>query len=1071
MTKGEAVLKRLASHLKGNVVAYIALMFSVIGGGGGYAIASTAHATKTTKKTPTAIVACASNTSGEMYLHHGTGKCVKGRHKVRWNLKGKQGKTGPAGPTGATGATGAPGATGATGPAGTPAPSIFAAVNADIAVGGGSQPFEQGMTVTRSAVGTYQVTITDPTCSRETNDLTATATARYASGEQVPPAGAAPLAYLDSNLGGDSVHRVRRLRGQRRYIHAAGLLLQLAGHMPRVGVLDRERSRWLPFASSAVAVLLATAVAVPAAHAGTYTARYVAGTGGCQLFSSANVAPGFLIGTINTISPEAQGTAAATAASGPICPTPGLTGGARGQLAIIGGYPSAAAGGSGTSITTTAPAGVTITGAQSTLSQSGPIGEDGWSTSDFYAGGGNDWTGDGDGVVSTGPISSGTWSIAMNCASGASTCAANPPGTNPVLNVSAVTFTASETQAPAISSSGTGDLFNETGGYVWNPPGDVWTIPLTASDPSGVCNATAVINGNAQILESQAANTYAWQQCADGSWSTTTDTRQYVPAAGTLPVTLEATNAAQNTASAAQTIQVDNDPVSVTLATPNDANPTVWVDHPVQIASAASAGPSGISSQGCSIDNGPGFGYPAGGFAVDGDGTHSVSCTAANNAVDPQGAHNTGTATENVAIDEAAPQLAFAPVNPGNPDQITVDTSDAESGVASASLTVQGPHATTAAPVPSTLSGGQLTADFNDGGKNGTYTFVATSCDQVGNCASTSEALHFPIRLGTRQLMSFQRIVVPAATIHKQIKLAARVKTITRHEKVDGKTRAVKKTVYFGAQTRRVAVHVKTDRRCGQHTIHYRAHGKRRRRQVTACRTQMNPRVIAKHRQPLGNKVKLYGRVLSTQGAPVADAPVQISTRPRYAGGTWTEVKTVDTDSAGYWTARLSGGPSRIIRARYLGSDDTEPATSRVRLTVPAKIRLSITPRVLPWTGAVTIRGHLVGSYVPPDGVALRLLVRYPHAKQWTVLEALRTNKHGAFEFQWSYNAGQGVITYPFRISSTATESDYPYAAGSSRAVRVTFGKATPRHARRGRYHKRHAHQHHKRHHHDKRKR
>ena len=827
--------------------------------------------------------------------------------------------------------------------------------------------------------------------------------------------------------------------------------------------MHRERPRRLIPALGIAIALAATLAHASAAHAGTYKVEYVSGTGGCQLFSSVNAAPDYLTGTINTISPEAQGTAVAAAPSGPICPTPRLTGGAQGQLAIIGGYPAAAAGESGTSITATAPAGIAIAGAQSTLNQSGPIGQDGWTTGDSYAGGADDWTADGSKMVSTGPISSGAWSIAMSCAS-ASPCSADPPGTNPVLYVSAVTFTASETQSPAISSTGTGDLFNETGGYVWNPPGDVWTVPLTASDPSGVCNATAVIDGNAQILESQAANTYAWQQCADGSWSTKVDTRQYVPGTGTLPISLEATNAAQNTATASQTIKVDNDPVSVMLATPNDANPTVWVNHPVQVTAAATAGPSGVSSQTCSIDSGPSFAYPTGGFAVDGDGTHSVACTAANNAVDPQGAHNTGIATQTVAIDEAAPQLAFAPVNPGNPDQITVNTSDDESGVASASLTVQGPHAAAPTAVASTLSGGQLTADFNDGGKNGTYTFVATSCDQVGNCASTSEALHFPIRLGTRELMSFQRIVVPAATIHKQIKLAARVKTITRREKIDGKTRAVKKTVYFGARTRRVAVHVKTDRRCGQHTIHYRAHGTRRRRRVTACRTQMTPRVIAKHRQALGSKVNLYGRLLSVQGAPVADAPVQISTRPRYAEGTWTVAKTVDTDSAGDWTARLSGGPSRVIKARYLGSDDTEPATSKIRLTVPAKIRLRISPHVLPWTGAVTIRGHLVGSYIPHDGVALRLLVRYPHAAQWTVLEALRTNQHGAFHFQWSYNAGRGVITYPFRISSTATESDYPYAAGTSRTVRVTFGKATPHHAKRARRHKHRAHRHHRHH-------
>ena len=115
---------------------------------------------------------------------------------------------------------------------------------------------------------------------------------------------------------------------------------------------------------------------------------------------------------------------------------------------------------------------------------------------------------------------------------------------------------------------------------------------------------------------------------------------------------------------------------------------------------------------------------------------------------------------------------------------------------------------------------------------------------------------------------------------------------------------------------------------------------------------------------------------------------------------------------------------------------------------MPARIALSISPRILPWRAAIRLHGRLVGGYVPRDGVALRLLVRYPGAKQWTPLLALRTNRHGRFSFTWSYHAGRGVASYPFAIATTATESDYPWAAASSRALTVTFGRPTPRRRR-----------------------
>lgn len=744
---------------------------------------------------------------------------------------------------------------------------------------------------------------------------------------------------------------------------------------------------------------------------------------------------------------------------------------------LSGGIYGLPASGTEENFTAYAPLGLTIVGASASFATPG-AGANGWGSGDFFSGSGSSWNYRTSSNES--PISSSYWGFQLLCNHGGASCGlgGSPPQPEGAeVSVGSVTLTVSEAQAPSISPA-PGSLFGQ-GGWVWNPAGDPWPVGASASDPSGACTITATVAGQPVNVENQTASKdeYAWQQCANGTWTTGVDTRQYVAGSGALPISLTATNAAGNASPAiSNTVEVDDRPVSVSLGTPNDANPTSWVNHAVQVTASASAGPSGINQTRCSIDGAQSFAYPAGGFNLDGDGAHTVSCTVQNNALDPQGAHNSGTASEQIRIDEAPPVLAFAPVNPADPDELAVNTSDNESGVAGGSITVQGPHQTAATPIATTLTGGQLLAHFDDAGKNGNYTFTATSCDAVGNCASTQEALHFPIRLGSQALVSFRRIYAPARTLIKRIRVGGGVRTITRHERIHGRRRVVKRAVKTRGRVRHVRIRVRRNRRCGSRIIHVRAGRRhhRRRRRVRACRV-MRWRTTTRSRQRLGHRIRLYGLVRTKQGQPIADATVRISTRPDDRGGRYRRVATTTTNRHGRWEVKLPGGPSRTIRAFYTGSNVVEPATVHAHLTVPAEIRLHITPHLLPWSHTMHLRGHLVGRYVPHDGVALRLLVHYPHARGWTVLQALRTNRRGAFHFGWDYNGGRGVATYPFRVASTATETDYPYAAGASRPVRITFGRATPVHHHRRRHHHhhhrlRHRHDRH-RHHHSRRAR
>jgi len=144
------MLSRVLHHIRHNVVAYLAL-FVALGAGGGYAMAA---------GNSKAITVCADKKTGVLHLKT-RGRCKGSQTRVSWNQQGPQGLQGPQGSTGAQGATGAQGVPGARGPAGV---TVWADVANDGTVFQG-----RGIAVQRVGAGTYQVTITDPTCAPGAN--------------------------------------------------------------------------------------------------------------------------------------------------------------------------------------------------------------------------------------------------------------------------------------------------------------------------------------------------------------------------------------------------------------------------------------------------------------------------------------------------------------------------------------------------------------------------------------------------------------------------------------------------------------------------------------------------------------------------------------------------------------------------------------------------------------------------------------------------------------------------------------------------------------------------------------
>ena len=697
-------------------------------------------------------------------------------------------------------------------------------------------------------------------------------------------------------------------------------------------------------------------------------------------------------------------------------------------LGFYGGGGGSLPAGSRVGIQTTAPPGIAINSAfVSPYDIYNLNNGQGWGGGSYYAGGGSGWT-NGAAYEQDSGFSSSYWGFQMIC--GFSACT-NFGG----IYLNSIVLTATENQAPGLIALGN-NLWYQGAHYVWNPSGDPWSIALESSDPSGVCSMSAVVNGATIPGPSAAPDTSVWQQCPDETWTSgaTVDTRDYVGSSGPLSLTLSATNAAGVTSSPSETLEVDNDPVSVSLATPNDPNTSVWVNHAVTLDATAHTGPSGVGSLTCSVDGTAAQTYRSNGVTINGTGNHTASCTAANQAIDPQGIPNSGSSSMGIKIDETPPSVSIEPTDPSNPTELVADTSDGQSGVAAGSFAMRPVGGSTWQPISTQLDGSQLVSSFDDSGLAGPYEFEATSCDNVGNCASTIKQLALPVRLEASSAVSFQTIVDPlrARKVTKRVRVGYHYKTVRRH----GKTVRLK----VGGHIKRVTV-IKYVERCTRKRVKT---GRRHRAFRKTCK-KPHVRLLKTKRVAYGKSFTVHGLVTSAQGVPLADVPVQVLTAPADGSNDFALATTTKTDSGGNWAATLPPGPSRVIKASYSGSPTVLPASGLATATVPARVRISISPKIVPWGSIIRITGRVRGGYVPTDSKLLRLNVGIGRIGHIEGLPDIRPN--GSFVILWKFDAGQGIV-HPWFSVATLAEAAFPYTPASSNRVTVTLGEATPKHHR-----------------------
>jgi len=670
------------------------------------------------------------------------------------------------------------------------------------------------------------------------------------------------------------------------------------------------------------------------------------------------------------------------------------------------------------------------------------------------------------------------WGIELRCVQSVCTW----PGK---LQLSQITVSATEASGPSISPvAGPGSLWGQAG-WVWNPPGDAWSLPVSASDSSGLCSLSVQVGTSPPITDPSlpAPNNSSWQECqAATSWPAAVDTRDYVSGAGQLLIALQAMNpAGLPNAPMSETLNVDNTPMSVSVSTPNDPNPTVWVNHAVTVDATPSTGPSGFGGMSCSVDGAAVQGYPGAGLTVNGDGVKTVSCTAWNNAVDPQGNHNSATSSVTVHIDEAPPVASLEPTNPNDPTSVIADTTDSESGVAGGSIEMAPAGTGSWTALPTTFTGNQLVAHFNDAGMSGPYTFGVRSCDNVGNCASTARTVMLPVRTQAVSQVSLEQLPATRCPSRPVEHHAAAPPRRSPHRRVSEPrpARDFGLSVANGGFLRLLApadpvltagrifasgssgtVALSLAHRKRQAGI-ARATMRQQEKPHTSCGTSAAS-LATRATVAFGQPVKLHGLLMSSAGLPIAGQPVTILSAPDNGSNAFTQAAAVTTGADGRWTATLAPGPSRIIEASYAGSPTILPATGYATVITPAKIVLrSVTPDRTPWGSTVRITGRVLGGYIPATSKLLRLdlgIVGIPGLSKIQGIPNVAPD--GTFTTTYKFGRYQGVVRFWLQVSSLA-EADFPFSPWHSKRWIVTVGvpasKRTANHAphRRARHHHR----------------
>ena len=324
----------------------------------------------------------------------------------------------------------------------------------------------------------------------------------------------------------------------------------------------------------------------------------------------------------------------------------------------------------------------------------------------------------------------------------------------------------------------------------------------------------------------------------------------------------------------------------------------------------------------------------------------------------------------------------------------------------------------------------------------GMHTVECTATNRaydVNGHAATSLPATWQLRIGqpTVSGISFSKLVdaLRCRRVHERVRVPARWVVRRHHGKLV--------RVHRHAHTKVVRV-IKCRAHMALRKVSVYRRVRRHGRVVVVRRKRLERVVVPPHvRNKSAESVRygqgavVHGWLGTAGGVALPGRSVVVLTAVDNGGERWRPAAAVTTEPNGSWSARLPRGPSRLVEAIYTGDPVTLASVSTaVRLVVPARIKLRLSPRQARWGGTVRISGRVLGGYIP-KGKLLRLRIGIAGLRGTVGIPSITRN--GRFHTTWTFSSGHGIVRYWFSVS-TLNEADYPFASGSSRRVYVPVG-------------------------------
>jgi hypothetical protein len=194
-------------------------------------------------------------------------------------------------------------------------------------------------------------------------------------------------------------------------------------------------------------------------------------------------------------------------------------------------------------------------------------------------------------------------------------------------------------------------------------------------------------------------------------------------------------------------------------------------------------------------------------------------------------------------------------------------------------------------------------------------------------------------------------------------------------------------------------------------------------------------------RARLGSARAVRGRLLAPGGVPIAGAAVQAQFLPACLGASPRQLPAARTGADGAFALRVPASlPSGRLTLSYAArvGQAAPDVSAALTLTVPALLRLRVSPGVSHAGGTIRFAGVLRGAPLPHGGKQLVLEARVagPGGRSaWRQFRVLASGPHGAFRASYRFRL-PGPVVYQFRALSPR-EADFPYAQGASNVVSV----------------------------------